>query len=185
MRKFLVSAKPVDHNSRALARAYRIEVVELPSYGTAEALNCDDRKTLGQTILQRLGQTMILLNFSHPLTAERLAQVEALTGCAIQRVIELPTQFDPAAPFGPQATALADACGLTPAEWQSASLLIVPPALNFITAVLLAELHGRCGHFPPCLRIRPVEGVSPPRYEVAELLDLQGQRDAARERRWQ
>ncbi|NLF02817.1 MAG: hypothetical protein GX601_17765 [Anaerolineales bacterium] len=127
---------------------------------------------------------MILLNFSHPLTAEHLAQVEALAGCAIQRVIELPTQFDPAAPFGPQATALADACGLTPAEWQSMPLLIVPPALNFITAALLAELHGRCGYFPPCLRTRPVEGALPPRYELAELLDLQGQREAARRRRF-
>jgi len=126
---------------------------------------------------------MILLNFSHPLTQEQLAQVEALTGQPIERVVEVPAQFDPGAPFGPQTVALADACGLTPAEWQTAAILVVPPALNFIAVVLLAELHGRMGYFPPCLRQRAMKGALPPRYEVAEVLDLQGQRDAARTRR--
>jgi hypothetical protein len=48
---------------------------------------------------------------------------------------------------------------------------------------LLAELHGRCGYFPSCLRMRPVAGARPPRYEVAEVLNLQAVRDAARGRR--
>ena len=36
---------------------------------------------------------------------------------------------------------------------------VVPPALNFITAVLLAELHGRMGYFPAIVRLRPVAEV--------------------------
>jgi hypothetical protein len=44
----------------------------------------------------------------------------------------VPAQFDTQAEFAPQAVALAEACGLTPAEWQTAPLLLVPPALNFI-----------------------------------------------------
>jgi len=126
---------------------------------------------------------MILLNFSHPLTAEQLAQLESLTGQTVARMIEVPTQFDPDAPFGPQAAALADAAGLTPQEWQTASILLVPPALNYVAVLLLAELHGRMGYFAPCVRLRSLAGTLPPRYTVAEALDLQGQRDAARKLR--
>ncbi len=126
---------------------------------------------------------MIILNFSHPLTPDHLAQVESLTGQRVERVVEVPVHFDHNAPFGPQVVALADACGLTPTEWQTVPILVVPPALNFIAVLLLAELHGRMGYFPPCLRLRPVEGALPPRYEVAEVLNLQAQRDAARTRR--
>jgi hypothetical protein len=48
---------------------------------------------------------------------------------------------------------------------------------------LLAELHGRMGYIPDCLRLRPVANARPTRYEVAELLDLQAVRDAARTKR--
>jgi hypothetical protein len=48
---------------------------------------------------------------------------------------------------------------------------------------LLAELHGRMGYFPTCIRMRPVAGARPPRYEVAEALDLQTVRDRARQTR--
>ena len=126
---------------------------------------------------------MILLNFSHPLTGDQLAQAETITGQTIERAVDAPAQFDHAQPFGPQAVALVDGCGLTPTEWQTVPIVVAPPALNFIAVALLAELHGRMGYFAPCLRMRPVEGILPPRYEVAEALDLQGQRDAARRRR--
>jgi hypothetical protein len=126
---------------------------------------------------------MIILNFSHPLTPDQLAQVEALTGEQVAEVRDISTQFDSEQPFIPQVAALADACQLTAQEWQTTSLLIVPPALNFIAVALLAELHGRMGYFPDCLRLRPVAGARPPRYEVAELLDLQAVRDTARGKR--
>lgn len=126
---------------------------------------------------------MILLNFSHPLTDEQLAQVEGLTSQAVERVVRRPAQFDNGTDFGSQVVDLADSCDLTVTEWQTAPLVIVPPALNVIAVLLLAELHGRMGYFPPCVRLRPIEGSVPTRYEVAEVLDLQGQRDAARQRR--
>jgi len=125
---------------------------------------------------------VIVLNFSHPLTPEHLAQIEALTGQKVERVIEIPTHLDTEAPFGPQIAELVERAGLSPAEWQTLPLLVVPPALNFAAVLLIAELHGRTGYFPPCVRIKPVPGV-PPRYAVAEILDLQGQREGARGRR--
>jgi hypothetical protein len=126
---------------------------------------------------------MIILNFSHPLTPDHLSQVKRLAGEPISEVRDIPAQLDHQQPFIPQVEALADACRLTPQEWQTAPLLIVPPALNFIVVALLAELHGRMGYFPDCLRMRPVAGARPPRYEVAEILELQTMRDAAREKR--
>ena len=123
---------------------------------------------------------MLILNFTHPLTPDQLAQVEALTGETVTETRHLPTHFDAEVPFGPQVTALVDRAGLTPTQWQTAQLLVVPPALNFIAVLVLAELHGRTGYFCPCVRLKPIAGAVPPRYAVAEVLDLQGQREVGR-----
>ncbi len=127
---------------------------------------------------------MLLLNFSHPLTAEQTAQIEALAGQPISQVIAAPAQFDPQQPFSPQMAALLARIPLTPEAWQRDPILIVPPALNFIAVLLIAELHGRMGYFPPVARLRPVAGALPPRFEVAEVLNLQAVRDAARQQRF-
>ena len=126
---------------------------------------------------------MILLNLSHPLTPDQLAQIETLTGQPVERVLALPAQFDHAQPFGPQLEALMAQIDLSAEAWQTAPILVNPPSLNFITALVLAELHGRMGYFPPVIRLRPVAGALPPRYEVAEILNLQAARDAARLKR--
>ena len=125
---------------------------------------------------------MILLNFSHPLSAEPLAAIEALLQAPVQRVLEVRNQVDAQQPLLPQITSMADAAGLTPAEWQNEAILVNPPSLNYSAVTLLAELHGRMGYFPACLRLRPVAGVVPPRFEVAEILNMQDVRDAARQR---
>lgn len=91
--------------------------------------------------------------------------------------------FDTRVPFVKQARALVDEVELTPTAWQSEQLLLNLPSLNYITALMLAELHGRMGYFPTVLRLRQVRGISPPEFEVAEILDLQGARDDARARR--
>ena len=65
----------------------------------------------------------------------------------------------------------------------SESWLVNPPSLNFSAAALLAELHGRLGYFPPCLRLRPAPDALIPRFEVAEVLNLRAAREAARTRR--
>ncbi len=131
---------------------------------------------------------MLILNFAHPLTEEHLARIEELTNQKVERVIVINSQIDTQQPLAPQVVAMADAAGLTPEEWQTLPILINPPALNFSAVALLAELHGRMGYFPPCIRMRPVvdehgNRVVPPRFEVAEILNLQALRDEARKRR--
>lgn len=126
---------------------------------------------------------MILLNFSHPITATQQGQIEAMTGQSIVRTIAVATQFDEQQPFPPQVAALLAQIDLTPDQWQSEPILVVLPSLNFIAALLLAELHGRMGYFPPVVRTRPVADSVPRRYAVAEILDLQGIRETARKTR--
>jgi len=126
---------------------------------------------------------MILLNFSHPITDSQRGQIEALTGSGLDRVIAVMPQFDEQAAFAPQLGDLLAQIDLTPAQWQSEPLLVVLPSLNFIAAGLLAELHGRMGYFPAVVRTRSVPGAIPRRYEVAEILDLQSLREAARHAR--
>jgi hypothetical protein len=127
---------------------------------------------------------MILLNFSHPFTTAQLADIERLSGQRIDRVFDLPVQFDHQQPFLPQLQALMEKLDLPPAKLQTEAVLVNLPALNFIAGLALAELHGRMGYFPPVIRLRPVENSLPPRYEVAEILNLQAARDAARPSRY-
>ena len=65
---------------------------------------------------------MIILNFTYPLIPEQIAQIEALTadaGQPVTRTIEIQSQLDNEKAFAPLVAALADACGLTPVEWQT------------------------------------------------------------------
>ncbi len=130
-----------------------------------------------------MAEGVIIVNFAHPLTEAQRAQAEALAGQTVARVLDVPAHVDVEQGMEPQVAALVDQAGLSAEEWQTAPLLVNPPGLAPLTAVLLAELHGRMGYFPTLLRIRPVAGAVPPRYEVAELLDLQAVRDKAREQR--
>lgn len=125
---------------------------------------------------------MLILNFTHPLTLEQQAQIEALANTAIEEVRTIPVQIDQAEPLEPQITAIVDAAELSSEEWQTRPLLINPPGYAPAAFVLLAQLHGRIGHFPTLIRLRPKPGPMTT-YEVAELLNLQTIREKARKRR--
>src|SRR3989440_9157072 len=110
---------------------------------------------------------MLILNFAHPLTPEQRAQIETLAHTSIEEIRTIPVQIDQAEPLEPQITAIVDAVGLSSEEWQTRSLLINPPGYAPAAFVLLAELHGRIGHFPSLIRLRPLPGSTPTLYEVA------------------
>ena len=125
---------------------------------------------------------MLILNFTHPLTGEQKSQIEALVGAPIDEIRTIPVQIDQGELLTPQIVNIVNAVQLTSEEWQTRSLLINPPGYAPAAFVLLAELHGRIGHFPTLIRLRPKDGPLPS-YEVAELLNLQTVREAARRRR--
>jgi len=120
---------------------------------------------------------MLLLNFSHPITSEQQAQIEGLVERPLERIIALPTHFDQSQPFLPQLREVLKMVTFTPEEWQTAPIIVNLPSYNYIAALVLVELHGRMGYFPPILRLKPVEGAIPPRFEVAEVINLQTAHD--------
>ncbi len=122
---------------------------------------------------------MIILNFSHRLTRENRAQIRSLTGRRITRLIDIPVHFDDRLPYIPQLQALMEQIPLSKEKLMSGTLLINPPGLNFIAALVMAYLHALRGHFPAILRLRKMAG-SLDQYEVAEILYLQDIRDQIR-----
>jgi hypothetical protein len=125
---------------------------------------------------------MLILNFSHPITPEQRVQIESLADTTISDIRAIPVQIDQAQPLEPQIRSIVDATGLTPEQWQTLPLLINPPGYAPAAFVLLAELHGRIGHFPTLIRLRPKAGPITS-FEVAELLNLQTVRENARKQR--
>lgn len=126
--------------------------------------------------------TMLILNFAHPLTGEHILQIEKLAACTIEDIQTIPVQINQSEPLAVQMRAIAAAVQLTSEEWQTRPLLINPPGYAPAAFVLLAELHGRIGHFPTIIRLRPKSGPVIT-YEVAELLNLQTIREVARKSR--
>jgi hypothetical protein len=126
---------------------------------------------------------MILLNFAHPLTPSQLDQITALVGAMPDEVREIKVQFDLEQPLQPQIVRLLDDLPITAQDWQTRGWLLLLPSLNYAAAVLLAELHGRMGHFPTIVRLRPVQGALITEYAVAEIINLENVRAEARARR--
>lgn len=126
---------------------------------------------------------MNILNFAHPLTPKQLDQIAAIVGKTSERIQDVKVQFNLEEPFGQQVIRLLDELGISSQDWQTGGWLIVLPSLNYGAAVLLAELHGRMGHFPTILRLRPVAGALVTEYDVAEIINLENIRAEARTRR--
>lgn len=125
---------------------------------------------------------MFVINFAHPLTAQQIKQIENLTGRTVERLIEIGSQVDLQQPLAPQVSMLVDRCELSPTDWQTLPIVVNPPSLNFSAAILMAELHGRMGYFPPIVVLRRINAI-PPAFEVGEVVSLQAVQDKARTKR--
>jgi hypothetical protein len=126
--------------------------------------------------------SVILLNDAHPFTLALLRAITIRLG-APPEVRAVARHVDRSRPLAEVAYELAEAAGLAADAWQTTPLALNPPAVAPVALALVAELHGRCGYVLPIVHLRPVAGSLPPRYEVAELADLQAMRDQARARR--
>lgn len=127
--------------------------------------------------------SLVILNYSHPITPEQRVQIEQQGGQPVKRVIDVPVQIDHEAPLAPQIVALAEAAGLSSDDWQTLPLVVNLPSLALAAGALLVEVHGRVGHFPTVLHLRPETSGPTTIFAVAGLENLQALRDAARVRR--
>lgn len=126
---------------------------------------------------------MLILNFSHPLSESQRQQIAEFAQDVEPAVQDIQVQINFTRPLPPQIAAIADAVSMTPREWQTTPFLVNVPGQALVAALLIAELHGRCGYFPPCLVLVRQGNANPPVFEVIGIADLQDQRDAARQRR--
>ncbi len=140
-------------------------------------------RTYAPGILKTNGKPIIILNFTHPLEEQTLRQIEQQINQPIGKVIDVSTHFDDNKPFSSMTKKLLEKIKFTPEEWQQGRFLVNLPGFTPITATLLSELHGRIGHFPTILRLRPLKGDAAQTYELAEIINLQEIRDAARKTR--
>ena len=125
---------------------------------------------------------ILVLNFAHPLTAEQQAQIEALAGTGIEDIVTISTLINEKEALEPQIARLIDAVDQSFNDWYKRDILVNPPGYAPAAFLLLAEIHGRIGHFPTLIRIRPKHGPVTS-YEVVELLNLQSIREEAQKRR--
>lgn len=126
---------------------------------------------------------MILLNFSHPISETQRADIERIAGQPIDRLIDIPVQFDNEAPFLDQILDLSDRLPLDSVALQTLPILVNLPSLNYIAAGLLVWLNGKMGYFPAIVRMRSRADRTPFVYEVAEIINLQALREQARKER--
>lgn len=126
---------------------------------------------------------MHLLNFSHPLTDPQIIQIESLTRLKVETVRDVKVQFDVTQEFVTQVVKMVEELAINSEEWQTEAWLLVLPSLNYISAILLAELHGRIGRFPGFIRLRPGTNTLVSSFEVAEIINLDAVRNTARTRR--
>ena len=124
-----------------------------------------------------------IVNFTHPLTPIIIKQIEQVLEQQIEDVKNIKTQLNEDKSFDEQIQQLVDEVGFSSDEWQTGKFLVHVPGFAPAASALLAELHGRMGHFPTILRLRAIENTTPRQFELAEIINLQSMRDASREKR--
>ena len=124
--------------------------------------------------------TVTILNFSHPITTTQRENIQKILQKNITEIINLSTQLDESQTFRPQLCDLIIKAKIPPDALQRSEYIVNLPGFSPAAAVLLAELHGRMGHFPTVIRLKKVEGSTPPIFDVEEIMNLQTIRDEAR-----
>jgi hypothetical protein len=72
---------------------------------------------------------------------------------------------------------------LSPEEWQTMPMVVIPAGYSAVWSVVLAELHGRLGYFPEVVRLRPAVPPATEKFEVAEIINLREVRHSSRDKR--
>lgn len=132
--------------------------------------------------MYRMRRLITVINFSHALNDFQKEKIAQDLNCIIQRVIEQSVQFDHNRPFAVQAKEIMDEIERK-CDFKSMPVVFCLPGFTEAAAVILAEFHGRTGHFPTIIRRRPVDSAGARHFEFAETIDLAELRDQSRQRR--
>lgn len=127
----------------------------------------------------------LILNFSgHPVSPGQQQAIEKHMHWPSSSVVDVRLGNVPEDNnFAVSITKAIERAGLSREEWQTTPIVAVPAGYPAVWSVILAELHGRLGHFPDVARLRPTQPGSGEKYEVAEILNLRELRHASRSKR--
>ena len=120
---------------------------------------------------------MILINFGAPFKPLQISQAEVFLHESITRVINLPFNVDIDQEVLHQFKKTLGGLKLSNADLRAEPVVVSLPQQNYLSVMLLAELHARMGYFPPIIRTRLKSSGMLPFYEVAEVIDLQAIED--------
>lgn len=143
----------------------------------------DDMKGLynqKEAVMKGVEREVIIINFAEPLR-ESKEELEEILDCRIREdIIDLQAKFDLKKDLESQVEELINKARLTPKEWQNEPIIVNVPHYHFATAIFIANLHGRMGHFPSILYNPPDRKAGATTYPVKGATDLQAVRDKAR-----
>jgi hypothetical protein len=130
-------------------------------------------------------QRYLILNFSsHPVLPGQQQAILQHMGWPIAEVLSAEVgNIKENSHFVRTALRHIDRLDLTPTEWQTLPLVVLPAGYASLWSAILAELHGRLGYFPDVVRLRPAPAEAEERFEVAEVMRLQDLRNVARGKR--
>jgi hypothetical protein len=129
-------------------------------------------------------RTLIVNCSGHPVHPVQKSAIEKLMRWQETEVIDVPLGNVPEDQhFIPAIEKAIDRLDLTSKEWQEVPMVVIPAGYAPIWSVIQPILHGRLGHFPDVVRLRPVDPLSGVRYEVAEIMPLQQLRHESRGKR--
>ena len=120
---------------------------------------------------------MILINFGAPFKTLQLSQARAFLHEPITRVIDLSFNVDIDQEVLLQFKKTMGRLKLSNADLRDEPVVVNLPQQNYLSVMVLAELHARMGYFPRIIRARMKASGILPFYEVAEVIDLQAIED--------
>lgn len=141
-------------------------------------------RRLKRLFRKRQGGLTLILNCSgHPVHPAQKSAIEKLMNWQDAEVLDVPLgNVAEDLDFIPSIEKAIDRLDLTSKEWEQ-PMVVIPAGYAPIWSVLQPILHGRLGHFPDVVRLRPCDPLSGKKYEVAEIMRLQQLRHESRGKR--
>lgn len=127
----------------------------------------------------------LILNFSgHPVLPGQKLSIEKFMHWTSSEVLNFPLGNVPEDnSFVPAIEKAIAEIPLSPEDWQTVPLVIIPAGYSAVWSVVLAELHGRLGYFPEVVRLRPASPPATEKFEVADIINLRDVRHSSRDKR--
>jgi len=120
---------------------------------------------------------MILINFGAPFKPLQISQAEVFLHEPITRVIDLSFSVDIDQEVLGAFERTMKKLKLSNADLRAEPVVVNLPQQNYLSVMMLAELHARMGYFPCIVRTRLTTSGILPFNEVAEVIDLQAIED--------